>query len=94
MRKIVLILILLIAVHLHAAHVVFRFDDPTMSADSVTMRVLHMFHEKQVPLSIAMIPCDSDELPFEVIDSVYLSMPNSPKIEIALFPFRTLYTLT
>ena len=88
MRKIVLILILLVAVHLHAAHVVFRFDDPTMSADSVTMRVLHMFHEKQVPLSIAIIPCDSDELPFEVTDSVYLSMLNSPKIEIALHGFN------
>lgn len=88
MRKIVLILTLLVAVHLHAVRVVFRFDDPTMSADSVTIRVLHMFQEKQVPLSIAMIPCDSDELPFEVTDSVYFSMLQSSNIEIALHGFN------
>ena len=88
MRNILIFFLLLIVGRAHAISVIFRFDDPTMSADSVTMRVLHMFHEKQVPLSIAIIPCDSDELPFEVTDSVYLSMLNSPKIEIALHGFN------
>ena len=88
MRKILLLFILMLTVHVHAVHVVFRMDDPTISADSVTMRVLHMFQDKQVPLSIAMIPCDSDELPFEVTDSVYFSMLQSSNIEIALHGFN------
>ena len=88
MRNILIFFLLLIVGRAHAISVIFRFDDPTMSADSVTMRVLHMFHEKQVPLSIAIIPCDSNELPFEITDSVYLNMLQSSNVEIALHGFN------
>lgn len=88
LKKLLVFYLLFVAAHLHAAHVVFRFDDSTMSADSVTMRVLHIFQEKQVPISIGIIPCDSNELPFEVTDSVYLSMLQSSNIEIALHGFN------
>ncbi len=89
MRKIALICVFFLCyLDVHAVHVVFRLDDPTVAVDSVTMRVLHMFQEKQVPLSIAIIPCDSDELPFEVTDSVYFSMLQSSNIEIALHGFN------
>lgn len=88
LKKLLIIYLLLVTVHLHAVRVVFRMDDPTISADSVTMRVLRMFNEKQIPLSIAMIPCDSNESPFEITDSVYLSMLQSPNVEIALHGFN------
>ena len=80
----VILILLLTTVRVFSVNVVFRFDDPTISSDSITLRVLRLFNEKQVPLSIGMIPCDSNELPFEVIDSVYLNMLQSSNIEIAL----------
>lgn len=71
-----------------AIKVVFRLDDPTFSADSVTMRVLHLFNEKEVPLTIAMIPCDSAEQPYKVTDSAYLKELQKPNIEIALHGYN------
>ena len=85
LKKLLVIYLLLVTVHLHAVNVVFRFDDPTISAaDSITLRVLRLFDEKQLPLSVAMIPCDSNELPFEVTDSIYFSILQSSNIETAL----------
>lgn len=90
MKKILLVYILFVfgVLRIFAVKVVFRFDDPTLSADSVTMRVLHMFNEKEVPLTIAMIPCDSAELPYNVTDSVYLNELQKPNIEIALHGYN------
>ena len=88
LKNLLVLYLLLLTVHLHAVHVVFRFDDPTISADSITLRVLRLFDEKQVPLSVAMIPCDRNELPFEVTDSVYLNMLQSSNVEIALHGFN------
>lgn len=84
LKNLLVLYLLLLTVHLHAVHVVFRMDDPIMLADSVTMRVLHLFNEKQVPLTIAMIPCDSSEVSFEATDSIYFSMLQSSNVEIAL----------
>lgn len=88
LKKLLVIYLLIVTVHLHAVDVVFRFDDPTISADSITLRVLRLFDEKQVPLTIAMIPCDSSEVSFEVTDSIYFSMLQSSNIEIALHGFN------
>lgn len=49
------------ALQAHAVHVVFRLDDPRPVYDSITMRVVQLFNAKQVPLTIAMVPCDSCE---------------------------------
>lgn len=90
MRKSLIIFIscLLVNVQSVAVKVVFRLDDPTISADSVTMRVLHLFNEKEVPLTIAMIPCDSAEQPYIVTDSTYLKELLKPNIEIALHGYN------
>lgn len=89
MKRIIFILILFLNVlHIFAVKVVFRFDDPTISADSVTMRVLHLFNEKEVPLTIAMIPCDSAEQPYNVTDSAYIKELQKPNIEIALHGYN------
>lgn len=88
LKKLLVIYLLLVTVHLHAVNVVFRFDDPTISTDSITLRVLRLFDEKQVPLTIAMIPCDSSEVSFEVTDSIYFSMLKSSNVEIALHGYN------
>lgn len=89
MKRIIFLLILFLDVlHIFAVKVVFRFDDPTISADSVTMRVLHLFDEKELPLTIAMIPCDSAEQPYNVTDSAYLEELQKPNVEIALHGYN------
>lgn len=89
MKRIIFLLILFLNVlHVSAVKVIFRLDDPTISADSVTMRVLHLFNEKEIPLTIAMIPCDSAEQPYIVTDSTYLKELQKPNIEIALHGYN------
>lgn len=85
---VVIIFITFIITKSFAVKVVFRLDDPTISADSVTMRVLHLFNEKEIPLTIAMIPCDSAEQPYIVTDSTYLKELQKPNIEIALHGYN------
>ena len=76
--------------HANAVKVVFRLDDPmvrydsTARYDSVHQRVLQLFIDKGVPLSIATIPCSKDEFPYEINDSSYWKLLNAPSIEIAL----------
>ena len=90
-RIISLLFVFLMVLQIRAIKVVFRFDDPTLIADSVTMRVLHLFNEKNVPLTVAIIPCDSDVLAYEVIDSVYLNELQKPNIEVALHGYNHAY---
>lgn len=87
MRKLLIICSLLIAVQVHAIHVVFRLDDPRPVCDSVSMRVVQLFNAKQVPLTIAMVPCDSCEkiiiLPMST-NSQYIAAIQQDNIELAL----------
>jgi predicted deacetylase len=50
------------------------------------MRVVKLFNEKKVPLTIAMVPCDSSECAISPTskDSLYIKELNSTNIEIAL----------
>lgn len=68
----------------YAVKVVFRIDDPTVQYDSVYNRVFQMFVEKQVPLSVAVIPCDKEERPYVPNDTAYFSLLSNPNIEICL----------
>mgnify|MGYP002627310883 CR=1 FL=1 len=70
--------------HANAVKVVFRLDDPTVQYDSVHNRLLQLFIDKGVPLSIATIPCSKDEIPYEINDSSYWRLLNASNIEIAL----------
>lgn len=90
MKKILLIYILIVfgVLRTFAVKVVFRYDDLTFVADSVTMRVLHLFNDKEIPLTIALIPCDSAENPYAVNDSVYFKELLKPNIEIALHGYN------
>jgi peptidoglycan/xylan/chitin deacetylase (PgdA/CDA1 family) len=89
MKRIIFLLILFLNVlHIFAVKVVFRFDDPTILGDSITMRVLHLFNEKEIPLTIAMIPCDSAERPYTLTDSAYYEALQKPNIEIALHGYN------
>ena len=75
------------AVQAHAIHVVFRLDDPRPMCDSVSMRVVQLFNAKQVPLTIAIVPCDSCEniiTPPISTNSQYVAAIQQDNIELAL----------
>ena len=77
----------MIAVQAHAIHVVFRLDDPRPVCDYVSMRVVQLFNANQVPLTIAMIPCDSCEntiTPLISTSSQYIAAIQQDNIELAL----------
>lgn len=86
-RLYVLLLLLLLCTRIHAVQVVFRLDDPRPVCDSVSMRVVQLFNAKQVPLTIAMVPCDSCEntitLPISN-NSQYIAAIQQDNIELAL----------
>ena len=84
--SLIALLFCLFVVDLHAVKVVFRFDDPRLRADSISMRVVKLFNEKKIPLTIAMVPCDSSECAISPTskDSLYIKELNSANIEIAL----------
>lgn len=88
MKKMLLIIgFVLYCLSIHAVHVVFRLDDPRLVCDSVSMRTIALFNDKQIPLTIAMVPCDSNEnqiVPVSDKDSVFIAAVNSENIEIAL----------
>ena len=88
MKKILLIIgFVLYCLSIHAVQVVFRLDDPRPVYDSVSMRTIALFNDKQIPLTIAMVPCDSNEnhiVPVSDKDSVFIAAVNSENIEIAL----------
>jgi len=86
MRKItfVILYLLVFSPSLYALDVVFRLDDPTVQYDSAHQRIMELFQKKEVPLSVAVIPCDRDEQPYTPDDSVYLSLLLSDGIEICL----------
>ena len=88
MKKILLIIsFVLSCLSLHAIHVVFRLDDPRPVCDSVSMRVVLLFNAKDVPLTIAMVPCDSCEKynhsPISTT-SQYIAAIQQDNIELAL----------
>lgn len=76
--------LLFITSPLLAINVVFRCDDPRVSYDSISNRIIELFIQEQVPLSIAMVPCDGKENPYAITDSIYWRKLNNPKIEICL----------
>ena len=88
MKKILLIIgFVLYCLSIHAVQVVFRLDDPRPVCDSVSMRVVQLFNAKQVPLTIAMVPCDSCEntiTPPISTTSHYIAAIQQDNIELAL----------
>lgn len=88
MYKILLIIsFLLSCLSTHAVHVVFRLDDPRPVCDFVSMRVVQLFNAKQVPLTIAMVPCDNCEnaiTPPISTSSQYIAAIQQDNIELAL----------
>lgn len=85
-KKVASLLIFLYCCQLSAINVIFRLDDPLLMSDSITIRTIQLFRQKQVPLSIAIIPCNKEEeeiIPYEK-DSLYLNLLLSQNIEIAL----------
>lgn len=89
-RKIRLLIFLLMTLHANAINVVFRLDDPTLQSDSISLRAVKLFNEKQVPLSIAMVACDKQEQPIlpTTADSLYISELQDSNIELTLHGFN------
>lgn len=90
-RVIYILFFLLFLQGASAINVVFRLDDPRLQADSVSLRALQLFNEKQVPLSIAVVSCDEQEQPillYTTDDSLYISGLRSENIELSLHGFN------
>ena len=83
---------LLCVMNMHAVKVVFRLDDPTVRYDSVDSRIIQLFVDKDVPLSVGVIPCDSNEEAYVPNDSAYLALLNSPTIEVCMHGLTHQYT--
>jgi len=64
--------------------VVFRYDDLTLDPNDTDKKVIELFSELNVPLSIAVIPCDSNEKPIPSTDLTLLTLLQSNTFEIAL----------
>lgn len=64
--------------------VVFRYDDLTLNHNETDKKVVELFSELNVPLSIAVIPCDSNEKQISVTDSTLLTLLQRDNFEIAL----------
>jgi len=64
--------------------IVFRLDDPTLEKSNFTDRIVNLFAQKEVPLSIAFVACDNKECPFTSIDSATINKLNAGPFEICI----------
>lgn len=78
------IFLLSITTQAYALNVVFRYDDPTLQPDSITQEMLIFFKEKNIPITIALIPCDANEEYIAPTDSNWLHLLQGDIVEIAL----------
>ena len=78
------IFLLSITIQTYALNVVFRYDDPTLRPDSITQEMLIFFKEKNIPITIALIPCDANEEYIAPTDSNWLHLLQGDNVEIAL----------
>lgn len=76
--------LLSITTQAQALNVVFRYDDPTLQPDSITQEMLVYFKEKNIPITIALIPCDANEEYIVPTDSNWLHLLQGDNVEIAL----------
>ena len=83
-RFLIFFFLLIYSTQLHSINVVFRYDDPTLQTDSITQEMLVIFKEKNVPLTIALIPCDANEEYITPTDSNWLNLLQGDNVEIAL----------
>lgn len=72
--------------NISAVKVVFRLDDLRLKEDSISMRALQLFNHKEVPLTVAIVPCDNMEKAIipTAEDSLYLTELQNSNVEIAL----------
>ncbi len=80
----ILLPLLLMTVPIQAIEVIFRYDDLKLTPSEIDKRVVALFGEKNVPLSIAVIPCNSSEMPIPAADSALLSALRGGGYEVAL----------
>ena len=83
--KVILITsLLLISSSISALNVVLRYDDPTLQADSVTYEMLTFLAEHNIPITLAVIPCDANEEYILPTDSNWIKLLKADNVEIAL----------
>lgn len=61
MRQIVTFLFFFISLTLNAMNAVFRYDDFRLATDSLDKEMIRLFIEKNIPISLAVVPCYNDE---------------------------------
>lgn len=87
MKQFVTSLFLFIALALNAMNVVFRYDDFRLATDSLDKEMIRLFVEKNIPISLAVVPCDADES-FAINNDTFLDslkhLVEDGKVEICL----------
>lgn len=87
LQNFILFYFTIIAFPSYGLNVVFRYDDPTLRPDSITQEMQEMlvfFKEKNIPITIALVPCDSNEEYIASTDSNLLHLLQEDNVEIAL----------
>lgn len=83
-REFILFYFTILAFPSYGLNVVFRYDDPTLQPDSITQEMLVFFKEKNIPITVALIPCDAKEEYIAPTDSNWLHLLQGENVEIAL----------
>lgn len=83
-KALIILHLLLSTTQSYSLNVVFRYDDPTLQPDSITQEMLVFFKEKNVPITIALVPCDANEAYITPTDSNWLHLLQGDNVEIAL----------
>ena len=83
-KAILITSLLLISSSISALNVVLRYDDPTLQPDSITYDMLNFLAERNIPITLAVIPCDKNEEYILPTDSAWLNLLKADNVEIAL----------
>lgn len=87
MKQIFTSLFLFIALTLNAMNVVFRYDDFRLATDSLDKEMIRLFAAKNIPISLAVVPCNVDES-FAIKNDTFLDslkcLVDDGKVEICL----------
>lgn len=84
LKYLLVTILIIISSNISALNVVLRYDDPTLQPDSVTYEMLTFLAENNVPITLAVIPCDENEDYILPTDSNWMKLLKADNVEIAL----------
>ena len=65
--------------------VIFRLDDPSLSKSGFTTKIVQLFAQHNIPLSIGVVSCTQDENPISPLDTTLIDyLENNGSFEICI----------